>query len=76
MAYDQETVDAVISTLLSSQQVNYQVGDKRFDNGDKIKQAIEARKALAEIPEVSLGFVQFDNDIALSGVDNTQRTVL
>lgn len=76
MAITLAQIDAQIDALVTSQQVNYQVGDKRFDNGDKLRQLMELRKSLAETPEVDLDFVQFDTNVTQYGADNSQTTIL
>jgi hypothetical protein len=68
-------IDAAIDALIAKQQVNHSVGDKSFSNGDKIRQLMELRRHLAEVPEVELETVTFDCDIELSGFDNTQNAV-
>lgn len=76
MAIDIAAIDAAIDALVTSQQVNYQVGDKRFDNGDKIRQLKELRQMLVETPDLAFDVIQFDSDIGLDGQDNTQDAIL
>lgn len=75
MAIDITALDVTISALVSSQQVSYSVGNKSFSNGDKIRQLMELRRHLSEVPDVELEMMTFDNDIELSGFDNTQTSV-
>jgi hypothetical protein len=62
MAYDQETVDDLISSLLANQKVDYKIGDKAVKHGQKITQALQAREALMKNPIADQKVMVFDAD--------------
>ena len=75
MAINIDAIDAQINALVAEQQVNYSSGGKSFNNSDKIRQLMELRRLLADIPDVSLEIVTFDNGIQIDGSDDTQTEV-
>lgn len=69
---DINAIDTAINGLVASPKVDYSVGGKSFSKGDLIRQLMELRRSLAEVPEVALDVVTFDGGIQLSGHDLTQ----
>ena len=74
MAIDMTALDAAINALVAKQQTSYAIGDKSFQNSDKLRQLLELRQNLATTPEVALEMISFDGDVALNGFDRTQTT--
>jgi hypothetical protein len=75
MATVQEMLDAVdtaISGLVTTQQVDYKIGDKSVSAGQKMEQLIKLRKLLLETPDAEIGQMAFDIDITEFGEDDSQ----
>lgn len=76
-----ELIDTEIETLITSPQVDYQIGEKRVSAGQKITQLREMREALlkqqTQYPAGGSGgdftVVAFDSQINEFGTDRTQR---
>ena len=76
MAIDIAALDVAINTLVTNPMQNYSVGDKSFSSGDLIRQLMELRRNLAEVPDVALELLTFDSQgIELSGHDSGQTSI-
>ena len=75
MAIDVAALDAKINDLVANPRVSYSIGDKSVSASDYLRQLLEIRANLAQIPQVELEMITFDQDIQLSGHDDTQTSV-
>ena len=71
-----ENIAAQLAGLMTTQQVDYKVGDKEFKNSQKAEQLVSMAKLNLQYPLGDIHTVTIDNnDIDAFGIDHTQYGV-
>ena len=68
-----DLIDTKIKALVTTQEVDYKIGDKSVSASDKIKQLQVMRKEILAGADADIKIISFDvNDINEFGIDNNQ----
>ena len=67
-----DLIDTKIEALVTTQEVDYKIGDKSVSASDKIKQLQVMRKEILAGADADIKIISFDIDVNEFGEDNSQ----
>lgn len=67
-----DQIDAQLTTLITTQEVDFKMGALTVRAGQKINQLLQAREKLTQMVDPDITFVAFSDSVDEFGTDNTE----